>query len=608
MGNVVSGSEWLAVGSALAGVGTLALVAYLWRHRGKPGANWFIAGLTAQAVFCLAAATDPFVAGVAGTALATVTWTSLVAVGPLFFAFTMDYTGRPLAFDNTATTAVLALAALNTLAVATSPFHGLVWQSSPGGALAATAVVDPWGYVAVAFGMALAGVGVLLLLETVIDYGPLYRREAAAVSLSSVAPTAAVVAWVLGLDAVPGLVAVGAAFVPHVCLDAYAFVESEMFETNPATRRAAEQGAVDDITTPVFVLDTEDRVVEYNRAAGTLVEDGGLVSEPLGEPVSAVLDGGDDAGTDVVADGGHQPTDDRVRTVRVDGQRRQFRVSRSPLTDPGEDRVGSTLVFEDVTRERRREQRLDVLNRVLRHNLRNRMTTVAGHAEVLGQEADDERTERLAEMIDTAATDMLDAGEKAREFERLRESGPRYREVDVRACLADAVDDYRDHEGRIEMNAEDATVRTDPRWVRLVVGNLVENALEHVEDPVLAVAAMVDESGGENGGELRVTVSDDGDGIPASELEPLRSGAETTLAHGTGIGLWVVEWSVTALGGDWSVDTDDGTTVTVRFPDGEDARIGSAPVVGTAPTGETDSGDEASVAPGESEDGTTAGV
>jgi len=378
-----------------------------------------------------------------------------------------------------------------------------------------------------------------------------------------------------------------------------------MFETNPATRRAAEQNAVDDIATPVFVLDTDDRVVEYNHAAETLVEHGTLASDPLGTPVSTVLDTG--TGDEALADGGHLPRDDRVFTTRVDGQSRQFRISRSPLTDPGADRVGSTLVFEDVTREHRREQRLDVLNRVLRHNLRNRMTTVAGHAEVLREEADDERTERLAEMIDTAAADMLDAGEKAREFERLRESGPRYRTVDVRACLADAVDDYRDREGRIEVSADDATVRTDPRWVRLVVGNLVENALEHVDDPVLSVTATVGtgaddaEDRGQSQGDtvsesegscdLLLTVSDDGDGIPAGELDPLESGTETALAHGTGIGLWVVEWSVTALGGSWSVDTDDGTAVTVRLPDGETARVETDSTAETRGDGDGDSED-----------------
>jgi len=602
------GVGWLAVGSGIAGVGTLALVTYLWRHRGKPGANWFMAGLTAQAMFCLGATVLPLASGTTGVVLSTVAWLGFGSIGPLFFAFAMDYTGRPLAFENRATTVVLALAAVNTLATATSPLHGLVWRPAADGGLAATAVVDPWGYVAVGFGMVLAGVGVLLLLETVIDYGPLYRREAAAVSLSSVAPTAAVVAWLLGFDAVPGLVAVGAAFVPHVVLDAYAFVESDMFETNPATRRAAEQNAVDDIATPVFVLDTDDRVVEYNHAAETLVEHGTLASDPLGTPVSTVLDTG--TGDEALADGGHLPRDDRVFTTRVDGQSRQFRISRSPLTDPGADRVGSTLVFEDVTREHRREQRLDVLNRVLRHNLRNRMTTVAGHAEVLREEADDERTERLAEMIDTAAADMLDAGEKAREFERLRESGPRYRTVDVRACLADAVDDYRDREGRIEVSADDATVRTDPRWVRLVVGNLVENALEHVDDPVLSVTATVGtgaddaEDRGQSQGDtvsesegscdLLLTVSDDGDGIPAGELDPLESGTETALAHGTGIGLWVVEWSVTALGGSWSVDTDDGTAVTVRLPDGETARVETDSTAETRGDGDSEDGPLAS--------------
>jgi len=565
----------LALVAGVAGVGSLALAGYLRRHRGKPGANWFVAGLAAQSVFCLAAAAHPFAGGPVALVLATVAWTAFVATGPLFFAFVMEYTGRGAVFENDTVTAVLALASVNTLVVATAPLHGLVWESVtvPGGALSGAAVVEPLGFATVSFGMALAGVGVLVLVETVVEYGPLYRREATAVALSTVAPTVVLAGWLLGVDARLTLTAVAAAFVPHVFLDGYAFVGSGMFETNPATRRAAEQSAVDDIATPVFVLDEGGRIVEYNRAGATLAAGTTGVTDPLGSRISEVLETGRESGDDgnrLTADGGHAVTDEtpaaeeRVVTTRVDGDRRQYRVSRSPLTDPGDDRVGTTLVFEDVTRERRREQRLDVLNRVLRHNLRNRMTTVMGHAELIEREAEDDRTRKLAGMIDAAASEMVDAGEKAREFERLRESGPRHRAVEVEACVADAVDGYRDRAGRVDVSADDATVRTDPRWVRLLLSNLVENAVDHVEDPAVSVTATVDEAADE----LRLTVRDDGDGIPPGELDPLRDG-ETPLSHGTGIGLWVVEWSVRALGGEWTVEEDDGTVVTVRLPDGE---------------------------------------
>ena len=31
--------NWISLGCLLGGVGTLALLGYVWRHRGKPGAN-----------------------------------------------------------------------------------------------------------------------------------------------------------------------------------------------------------------------------------------------------------------------------------------------------------------------------------------------------------------------------------------------------------------------------------------------------------------------------------------------------------------------------------------------------------------------------------------
>jgi len=42
-------------------------------------------------------------------------------------------------------------------------------------------------------------------------------------------------------------------------------------------------------------------------------------------------------------------------------------------------------IVEDITDRKRREQRLEVLNRVLRHNLRNQIDVIRSHAEVLGE-------------------------------------------------------------------------------------------------------------------------------------------------------------------------------------------------------------------------------
>jgi signal transduction histidine kinase len=68
-------------------------------------------------------------------------------------------------------------------------------------------------------------------------------------------------------------------------------------------------------------------------------------------------------------------------------------------------------------------------------------------------------------------------------------------------------------------------------------------------------------------GTVVVEVSDDGPGIPEGEFSPIADGGEGALDHGSGIGLWIVSWSVAAVGGELHVDTGDGgTTVAISLP------------------------------------------
>ena len=603
---ISTGGLWLALGAISAGVGTVALVVHLRSHRGKPGADWFLAALSAQAVFCLAHGVSLFVHWLPlRVALEVTAWLGFCWVGPLFVLFALEYTGRKTPGKDRFAAALAVAMALVTVAVVTAPLQDLVWRDvalEPTAGLATLSYgFGPLGHAVILFGTTLATVGGLLLVDTVVSYGPLYRREAAAVTLSILPPSVGLVAWLTGLLPTLGPTAVALGFIPHVLLDAYAFVGSNMFETNPTTRRAAEQTAIDDIATPVLVLDPADRVVDFNAAARPLLAAGadderdrstaadGLATDsadvdPLGTPVDRLVD----VGPELLVDGGVAESVERSVTAEVGGRHREYVVSRSSLTDPAGTRVGTTLVFQDVTRERRHEQRLDVLNRVLRHNLRNTMTVVVGHARMLQQDAQADAVTDAAETIDRSASELIDVGEKAREFETLRERGPQYRSVSVGETVERAVAEGRPDEsdqgdadatGRVDVTVDDATVRTDPKLCSLVVENLVENAvehsstsppssstrenaLEHVDDPTVVVTATVGDD------ELCLTVEDDGPGIPPGELAPLESGGETSLEHGGGIGLWIVEWCVTSLGGSWSVETDDGTTVTVRLPDG----------------------------------------
>jgi signal transduction histidine kinase len=77
-------------------------------------------------------------------------------------------------------------------------------------------------------------------------------------------------------------------------------------------------------------------------------------------------------------------------------------------------------------------------------------------------------------------------------------------------------------------------------------------------------------------GIVLVQVADDGPGLPEMERRVLAEGSERPLSHMEGIGLWLVNWTVTSSGGSLAVDTGGtegtngsgtaGTVVEMRFP------------------------------------------
>jgi hypothetical protein len=61
-------------------------------------------------------------------------------------------------------------------------------------------------------------------------------------------------------------------------------------------------------------------------------------------------------------------------------------------------------------------------------------------------------------------------------------------------------------------------------------------------------------------------IADNGPGIPTQERNTIETGDETPLQHGTGLGLWLVYWAISLLGGDVRIDQSaSGTRVTLTL-------------------------------------------
>lgn len=179
----------------------------------------------------------------------------------------------------------------------------------------------------------------------------------------------------------------------------------------------------------IVVADPDGRIVDCNPAARRALDEGAL-----GGTLRETAIGTDDG----VAEGGVE--------IDVGEESRTYEVSTTALYDFRGDVVGRFVLLRDVTELqvlRDHEQRLSVLNRLLRHNLRNEVNVIAGANELLAASVDGEDVARIR-TIEAAAERMLGIGEKARYLETTAGSGPSARvPVDVVAAVAEVAERTR---------------------------------------------------------------------------------------------------------------------------------------------------------------------
>jgi signal transduction histidine kinase len=223
---------------------------------------------------------------------------------------------------------------------------------------------------------------------------------------------------------------------------------------------------------------------------------------------------------------------------------------------------------ERETELREREQRLQVFNRVLRHNLRNDMTVVVNYAEFVAEESDDPAVVEAAEKITTRGWDLVDLGEKASSIETAMEGeDPRPAARDVTAVVTDVAAELREEYPTADVSVEvgDGQHAKASPALGVAVENVCENAVEHNDGSDPEVAISVENVADDGDQWVRITVADDGPGIPEYERTVLTEGEETALEHGSGLGLWLVHWVVERSGGRLSFDENEPRGSVVRM-------------------------------------------
>jgi len=265
-----------------------------------------------------------------------------------------------------------------------------------------------------------------------------------------------------------------------------------------------------------------------------------------------------------------RPVREELLNYRADGTPFWNELTLTPV----EDDRGETTHFvgfqRDITQRRRRTRIIGVLNRVLRHNLRNDVMILGGLVEQISERSG-EASRELATQIDEVLQGLTALSEKSSTLERAVNDPAPSERIDVADVVSETTSE-------LETAHPDAGIRTDLRTdraalashrLRLALEELGENAIEYSR-PDPSVTFRVEEA--EDC--IVVSVADDGPGMPEMERQVLRTGRETSLNHGQGLGLWLVNWIATESGGRVKTTVENGTTVSL-YLDAADGETGS---------------------------------
>jgi signal transduction histidine kinase len=246
--------------------------------------------------------------------------------------------------------------------------------------------------------------------------------------------------------------------------------------------------------------------------------------------------------------------------------------ARAWPTAPGE----VAVVVSDLTETRRVEAMRRAFVTNASHELKTPVAGMQALAEslLLALERDPERARRMVERLRGEAIRLARLVRDLLDLARLEEATAQHaRRVDVSAVVRSQVERLaRLAERRgitVTVDLAPAVVVAVPEDVRLIVGNLVDNAVRYGRRDG-HVWIRVDRSSGA----VTLEVADDGIGIPAAEQDRIFERfyrvdkARSRALGGTGLGLSLVRHATERLGGQVSITSEEGkgSTFTVVLP------------------------------------------
>jgi two-component system sensor histidine kinase PilS (NtrC family) len=399
------------------------------------------------------------------------------------------------------------------------------------------------------------------------------------IALGDELPRSMVAQYTVGLN-VFGLFAV--AFLSGSLADRLRRADVQLVQTSEelADLQAFNQYVIDNLVSGLATSDAENRLLTFNRSASVIT----------GHALESVV--GREAGEILQLPAGFVAALDeelvRTRSKRTDFQYHRadgrvidlgLSVAQLPLPDG---RRGYLYTFQDVTDLKRLERGAQMQTRLaavgemaagIAHEIRNPLASMSGSMQILRQELP--LSVDQAQLMDIVLKESERLNATIRSF--LAYARPQRFEMqhlDLREIVQDAATLLRNstevgerHTIEVDIPQDEVIVEADENQIRQIVWNLATNGLRAMpQGGSLRLTAVREESDGMFAGVL--TVTDNGVGMAAEEIDGIFQPFRGSFSKGTGLGLAIVHRIITDYGARVDVQSQPGhgTTFRVTFP------------------------------------------
>lgn len=551
---------WVLMAS---GIITVILGVYTWRHRAVRGALPFFVSMMIVTLWCWGNALE-----MANTGLpAKLFWANVQYVAYAFAPVALlvmvgIFTNNEKWFSKRNITFLCIIPILTIMLVWSNELHGLIRQEVFLDESGIFPVVGknygPWFWVHSFYSYLLNLTAILLLIKNLGHKSLLYREQIKMILIGTLFIVLPNLLYILGLspidnfDVTPVFIAVAG------CIIAWGLFRYRLFDVTPVAREMI----IDSISGAVVVLDEQQRVLELNPAAESLMDlEAARVLGKRAEEVAVLLQ----ETLDILRE-----KDDLNGYLELVKDSHYYQVNYSSLIDQKGQLMGKLLIIYNITEVRETQQRLmeqqrdlavfaerERLARDLHDNIAQILGFINIQAQAMQQELSkcnlsqvDHGLERISQVAQDAHTDVREYIQNIREDTSI--------DVDFLNYLQNYLERFAtNYDIKVKLNIDPHFLEQLSPYIRVHLFRIIQEALANVRKH--AQTSFVNISGVGNHNRLMLVIEDQGRGFDVRMIPQIK---------GTGFGLKIMEERAQEVGAIFSIESqpNQGTKVTVELP------------------------------------------